>query len=129
MGKEIDITNEVRSPRIYIPIEITVNGQTNTCNALIDTGASLTCIDETFIPDGTVFESQIPIIGVNDGGKDIQDLVRNQYRADIHIPALDVTFKNVLATSTKDNDKSILGMNIIKYLKFQIDNGKWTLAI
>lgn len=129
MGKEFDITNEVRSERIYIPVEITVNGQTNTCNALIDTGASLTCIDEAFIPDGTSFESQIPIIGVNDGGKDIADLVRSQYRADIRIPALDVTFKNVLATSTKDNDKSILGMNILKYFKIELYNGKCTLTI
>ena len=129
MAQEFDITNEVHSNRIYFPVEITVNGQTNTCNALFDTGACMTCIDETLVPDGTAYESQTPVVGVNDGGKDIADLLKKQYRVDIHIPSLDVTFKNVLATSIKDNDKAILGMNIIRYLKIQSDNGKWTFTI
>lgn len=129
MPQEVDLTNEYSANRLYITVEVTVNGTTNRVNALIDTGASFTCIDETLVPMGTAIDSQAPVVGVNDGGTDISNLLKNRYRADVQISALNVIFKNVLVTSIKDNDKVILGMNIIKYLKIQHDNGTWTLRI
>lgn len=129
MPQEVDLTNEYSANRPYITVDVTVNGTTNIVNALIDTGASFTCIDETLVPMGTAIDSQAPVVGVNDGGTDISNLLKNRYRADVQISALNVIFKNVLVTSIKDNDKVILGMNIIKYLKIQHDNGTWTLRI
>lgn len=129
MPQEVDLTNEYSAKRPYITVEVTVNGTTNIVDALIDTGACFTCIDETLVPMGTAIDSQAPVVGVNDGGTDISNLLKNRYRADVQISALNVIFKNVLVTSIKDNDKVILGMNIIKYLKIQHDNGTWTLCI